>query len=306
MSAQQPFGRVLQSVMLCKDLSSTARLVYAILTTYARGGNLCYPSRKTIAEAVGKSQRTISTALAQLEEYGVISRHIQQGKPTAYELLTLAENFNTSTLEENCTLEVSDTQPLKLETPRIRDKKEDINPPTPRAQGSETREVKSSREKPWPADYLPVRDLWESIHNGEAIGPYDATQLIELTNKHGPALVTAGLEWMGDEGKRKMTHLKDYLRRGEAPATVAPTASVEKHHGSGKQSGSTGYSEPKRKGYISAERGAELDRQYDEVGAEYRAMVARGADETPALAGYRDATGSVRSIPGMVDPTRIH
>jgi DNA-binding transcriptional MocR family regulator len=69
------FGTVTGDVAFDPSLSTTAKAAYLVLVMHRnRDTNECYPSNKTIAQAVGCSERTAIRALNELADAGVIER----------------------------------------------------------------------------------------------------------------------------------------------------------------------------------------------------------------------------------------
>lgn len=78
-----PYGIVQRSVL--GMVGSTAFAVYAALTTYAdRTDMSCFPSIKTLARDVGKSDSTIQRAISELEEKGIVSITRQKRRDGSY------------------------------------------------------------------------------------------------------------------------------------------------------------------------------------------------------------------------------
>lgn len=68
------FGIVAKSVIRDAAISTTARLVYVELCTYADDDGYCFPSNETLAEDVGISLPTVKRCLAELADTGIIRR----------------------------------------------------------------------------------------------------------------------------------------------------------------------------------------------------------------------------------------
>jgi DNA-binding MarR family transcriptional regulator len=77
LAAEGPFfAKIWDSVLYDKDLSPSAKVVYAVLDRYAQwyGHDAVFPSQETIAERAGISARTTNDCLKSLEERGHIRR----------------------------------------------------------------------------------------------------------------------------------------------------------------------------------------------------------------------------------------
>lgn len=74
------FGMTDPAILRDPDLSTTARLVYALLCCYAGGAGPreAYPSKRTLAKHVGCTKRTVIRALGELAERGVLRIERQQ------------------------------------------------------------------------------------------------------------------------------------------------------------------------------------------------------------------------------------
>jgi DNA-binding transcriptional regulator YhcF (GntR family) len=70
-----PWGITPRSI-LAAHASQAARLTWAYLATYCYGGNDCTVSVRTIAQDIGFQQRTIRSAISELERAGLIERFL--------------------------------------------------------------------------------------------------------------------------------------------------------------------------------------------------------------------------------------
>lgn len=78
------FGTVSKHVM-CSDLSTNAKVLYALLCTYADHGTRSWTvSRRRLAADLGVSLDTVKRALSELQAAGVIERR-RQWKPDGSE-----------------------------------------------------------------------------------------------------------------------------------------------------------------------------------------------------------------------------
>jgi DNA-binding IclR family transcriptional regulator len=80
------FGIVTKEVMLDPDVSLEAKGVYALLSTYADKNRECFPSLKTISDAVGRSTRQVIRLISELEKVGYLKRIKRTGTSTKYKL----------------------------------------------------------------------------------------------------------------------------------------------------------------------------------------------------------------------------
>jgi predicted transcriptional regulator len=89
------FAQVPRLVLRAKGLSTSAKLVYAMLLDYAWQNNNCYPGQERLAEDLDISRRTVIRALDELSSYKLIAIK-RQGlqKPNIYYILKLSENPN--------------------------------------------------------------------------------------------------------------------------------------------------------------------------------------------------------------------
>lgn len=59
--------------VLYSQASPTAKVVYAVLQRYSNSDGVCFPSRKTVADRIGVSVRSVDRALDELEAEGVLT-----------------------------------------------------------------------------------------------------------------------------------------------------------------------------------------------------------------------------------------
>ena len=87
------FAQVPRPVLRAKGLSSTAKVVYALLVDYAWSDGQCFPGQRRMAEDLGFTEQTIRRALAELRDFGLID-WTQRGamRTNVYSLLPLAGN----------------------------------------------------------------------------------------------------------------------------------------------------------------------------------------------------------------------
>lgn len=70
--------------VLYADISPTAKVVYAVLQRYANSDSFCFPSRKTIAERILVSVKSVDRALEELEKVGAIRINRRQNPDGSY------------------------------------------------------------------------------------------------------------------------------------------------------------------------------------------------------------------------------
>ena len=81
------FTQVPNFVLERDDISSTAKLAYTMLLKYAWSNKQCFPGQERLALDMGVGLRSITRAIKELKETGLINI-IQRGlgKPNIYEL----------------------------------------------------------------------------------------------------------------------------------------------------------------------------------------------------------------------------
>ena len=67
------YGVIPKAVMQDRNLSATAKLLYAYLSSFAGADNFCFPSKEKIMFDLGLSQGTISKYLKELVQHGLVS-----------------------------------------------------------------------------------------------------------------------------------------------------------------------------------------------------------------------------------------
>ena len=82
---QRGFGVVAKAVIRNKSIRGPARLLYALLATYADDEGVCYPSNETLAEDLGATPKSVQNWMGELVEAGVIERvpRFVEGRQTA-------------------------------------------------------------------------------------------------------------------------------------------------------------------------------------------------------------------------------
>ena len=84
-ATQKGWTGVPNFVLESKEVSSGAKLTYAMLLKYARELDECFPGQERLAQDMGNSERSVRTWLKELERVGLISiRQRGQGRPNLY------------------------------------------------------------------------------------------------------------------------------------------------------------------------------------------------------------------------------
>lgn len=73
-------------------LTPTAKATAFVLATYMRDG-MCWPSRRLIAAGIGKSERTVTRALRELEDAGVVKIEHRMNSSSVYEIAETADTW---------------------------------------------------------------------------------------------------------------------------------------------------------------------------------------------------------------------
>jgi len=91
------FAQVPVVILQHKELSDTAKLVYAMMLYYAWHKNYCFPGQARLAKDLGVTSRTIIRAIKNLEENNILeTRKRGLGKTNIYILwITPKGNFKT-------------------------------------------------------------------------------------------------------------------------------------------------------------------------------------------------------------------
>ena len=85
--AAQGFTQVPNLVLKNPDLTAGAKLVYALLLSYAWHNESCFPGQKRMSEECGMSQGWISLQMKELEDKGFLTiLRRGQGKTNIYTL----------------------------------------------------------------------------------------------------------------------------------------------------------------------------------------------------------------------------
>ena len=112
----QGFGIIPKLIMQDRNISATAKCIYAYFCSFAGAGGQCFPTRKKICYDLCISQDTLSKHLNQLIKYGYIScEQIKENGRFSHNVYTLVTNLPLPKISD--TVE-SDT---KLPLPKISD-----------------------------------------------------------------------------------------------------------------------------------------------------------------------------------------
>lgn len=81
------YTQIPNAILASKTLSDAAKVAYALLLSYAWQNDFCFPGQVTMAERWGKSERSVRTALKELEAAGYLNVKRQGlGRVNIYEL----------------------------------------------------------------------------------------------------------------------------------------------------------------------------------------------------------------------------
>lgn len=91
------FTQVPNAILRAKEISQGAKLVYAMLLSYAWHNNSCFPGQDRLAEDLSISRRSVNTHIKELEakQFIKVTRK-GLGKPNLYELFLTATKAPTS------------------------------------------------------------------------------------------------------------------------------------------------------------------------------------------------------------------
>ena len=83
--ARHGFTQLPNFILRNPDLSANAKTTYALLLSYAWHNDLCFPGQDRLAEHMGSHVSTVSRAIAELEDCGLIEIGRRgQGKTNFY------------------------------------------------------------------------------------------------------------------------------------------------------------------------------------------------------------------------------
>ena len=89
------FTQVPNAVLKSKEISGGAKLVYALLLSYAWHNDFCFPGQDTLAKDIGIARGTVNRHVQELAEKGFIRiTRKGQGRANLYELNLKARVLN--------------------------------------------------------------------------------------------------------------------------------------------------------------------------------------------------------------------
>ena len=81
------FTQVPNAVLKSGEISSGAKLVYALLLSYAWHNDFCFPGQERLAGDIGISRQSVNTHVKELERKGFIRiKRLGQGRANLYEV----------------------------------------------------------------------------------------------------------------------------------------------------------------------------------------------------------------------------
>ena len=84
---QSGFTQVPNAVLRSDQLSSGAKLAYAMLLSYAWHNDYCFPGQDRLANDIGISRQSVNAHIKELERKGFVKITRQgQGRPNLYEI----------------------------------------------------------------------------------------------------------------------------------------------------------------------------------------------------------------------------
>lgn len=91
------FTQVPNAILKSTEITSGAKLVYALLLSYAWHNDYCFPGQDTLATDIGISRQSVNTHVKELERKGFIKiKRLGQGRVNLYEL-----NLKAKVLKRN-------------------------------------------------------------------------------------------------------------------------------------------------------------------------------------------------------------
>jgi len=89
------FTQVPNAILKSGDISAGAKLVYALLLSYAWHNDYCFPGQDRLAEDIGISRQSVNTHVKELERKGFVKIERKgQGRANLYELNLKAKVLN--------------------------------------------------------------------------------------------------------------------------------------------------------------------------------------------------------------------
>ena len=129
------YAVITAKVLMAKDISSTQKLLVALISNLSNDRGYCFASNKYLAECLDINPVTISKNITDLEEKGYISRIVKINpltKQVEERVLILVEHPNTIGMVENAKTSRRKGKPLpsKKDTPPVEN---DNTPPIEKA-----------------------------------------------------------------------------------------------------------------------------------------------------------------------------
>lgn len=193
------FGIIPKELLTNPHLSIQSKALYSLLASFVSRDGIATMSRKTLAKALGKSTRMISTYCQELETADYLKRTFQEGATTTYlltkHLQTLETYFNTTLeAERNPCKELQDPLEANLNTTLEagfphNSTKENSKSKTPYSPPKEKRrkpKIHPDAEKIYNAYPRKVKKKPALLAITEVIdGGHDPTALLETTTAFG-------------------------------------------------------------------------------------------------------------------------
>lgn len=89
------FTQVPDAILKSGDISAGAKLVYALLLSYAWHNDYCFPGQDRLAEDIGISRQSVNTHVKELQRKGFVKIERKgQGRANLYELNLKAKVLN--------------------------------------------------------------------------------------------------------------------------------------------------------------------------------------------------------------------
>ncbi|WP_299632347.1 helix-turn-helix domain-containing protein [uncultured Roseobacter sp.] len=85
--SQAGFTQVPNAILKSDGISAGAKLVYALLLSYAWHNDFCFPGQERLAKDIGISRQSVNTHVKELERKGfIVIKRRGQGRANLYEL----------------------------------------------------------------------------------------------------------------------------------------------------------------------------------------------------------------------------
>lgn len=93
--SQAGFTQVPNAILKSDQISSGAKLVYAMLLSYAWHDDFCFPGQETLASDIGIARGTVNRHVQELADKGFIKiKRLGQGRANIYEVNLKAKVLN--------------------------------------------------------------------------------------------------------------------------------------------------------------------------------------------------------------------